>query len=147
MSEKNVEYGPLGPGHTPVKDPLKGLRGVISGTLFLEAITIFLALTVILQVENGSYWTTFNWAFIVVLGTAHVILAFVQRFQWGLPAALVLQVIGVIGGLFIHWSVVAVMVIFILVWWYLLSLRKSLIERMRRGLLVTQHLGASGDDE
>ncbi len=22
-----VEYGPLGPGHAPVKDPLKGLRG------------------------------------------------------------------------------------------------------------------------
>lgn len=24
------EYGPLGPGHAPVKDPLKGLRGVMA---------------------------------------------------------------------------------------------------------------------
>ena len=42
------EVGPLGPGHEPAKDPMKGIRGVMAGTLVLEAITIWLALTVIL---------------------------------------------------------------------------------------------------
>lgn len=141
MTDQEPDYGPLGPGSTPAKDPLKGLRGVTAGTLILEAITIFLALTVILQVSDGIYWTPFNWGFIVVLGTLHVLLAFCQRFSWGLPAALGLQVVGLIGGFFVHWSLVAVMIIFLLVWWYLLTLRKNLLERMRRGLLVTQHLG------
>lgn len=141
MTDTAPDYGPLGPGSTPAKDPLKGLRGVTAGTLFLEAITIFLSLTVILQVNDGIYWTTFNWMFIVVLGALHVLLAFLQRLSWGLPAALGLQVVGLVGGAFVHWSVAAVMVIFIFVWWYLLTLRKNLIERMRRGLLVTQHLG------
>lgn len=141
MTEETNNYGPLGPGSTPVKDPFKGLRGVLAGVLILEAITIFLALTVILQVDGGQYWTTFNWGFIVVLGTAHVVLAFLQRFDFALPAALVLQAIGFVGGLFVHWSLSAVMFIFLLVWWYVLRLRKNLLERMKRGLLTTQHLG------
>ena len=35
MSSKDeeIEYGPLGPGQAPVKDPLKGVRGVMSGTM------------------------------------------------------------------------------------------------------------------
>ena len=37
-----AEYGPLGPGHDPVKDPLKGLRGVMAGTLIMEFITFLL---------------------------------------------------------------------------------------------------------
>lgn len=136
-----AEVGPLGPGRAPVKDPLKGLRGVVAGTLVMEAIVLGLALLVILKVDSGSMWTTPNIAFVGGLAIVHLLLAFFQRFNWGLPASLVLQVIG-LAGFFIHWSIGAVVVIFILVWWYVLSLRKNLIERMKRGLLVTQHLDA-----
>lgn len=135
------EYGPLGPGHAPLKDPLKGLRGVLSATHILQAITVFLALTVVLKIDEGSYWIPFNWGFIVLMGSAHVIMAFLQRFDWAMPVTWVMQAIGVVGGLFVHWSVSVIYIIFAGVWWYVVMLRDSLIERMRRGLLTTQHLG------
>ena len=144
MSDKQApepEYGPLGPGHAPIKDPMKGLRGVLSATHILQAITVFLALTVVLKIDEGSYWTPFNWGFITTMGTAHVIMAFLQRFSWAMAATWVLQAIGIIGGLFVHWSVSLIYLIFSGVWWYVVMLRDSLIERMRRGLLTTQHLG------
>ncbi|MGD7002056.1 DUF4233 domain-containing protein [Corynebacterium halotolerans] len=139
MSQKNdIEYGPLGPGHAPAKDPMKGLRGVMSGTLVMEAITLLLVLTVILQVDDGAHWTTFNWVYVTVIGLAHLVMAFLQRFRWALPVNLVLQVLA-LAGIFVHPSMGIMALIFIAVWWYLLHLRKNMIERMRRGLLVTQH--------
>lgn len=137
--EDSAAYSPLGPGRAPEKDPLKGIRGVMAGTLVLEAITILLALTVILKVDDGVHWTTFNWVFITVVGLAHVVMAFLQRLPWALPVNLALQVV-LLGGFFVHYSVGLVAVIFIIVWWYLLHLRSTLIERMRRGWLTTQHM-------
>ncbi|AJK69501.1 DUF4233 domain-containing protein [Corynebacterium marinum] len=134
-----AEFSPLGPGHTPEKDPLKGIRGVMAGTLILEAITILLALTVILKIDDGVYWTIFNWVFITAVGLAHVVMAFLQRFSWALPANLALQVV-LLGGFFVHYSVGVVAIIFIIVWWYLLHLRSTLVERMKRGWLTTQHM-------
>lgn len=136
----NPEVSPLGPGHAPEKDPMKGIRGVMAGTLVLEAITILLALTVILKVDDGVHWTTFNWGFVTAVGLAHVVMAFLQRFRWALPTNLALQVILLVGGFFVHWSVAVTAIIFIIVWWYLLHLRSTLIERMKRGWLTTQHM-------
>ena len=55
------DMSPLGMGHEPTKDPLKGFNGMVSATLLLEAISIFLGLLVVLKIEGGSYWTTFTW--------------------------------------------------------------------------------------
>ncbi len=138
-NEGGVEYGPLGPGRAPEKDPMKGIRGVMAGTLVMEAITILLALTVILRIDDGAYWTTFNWVYITVVGLAHLLMAFLQRLRWSLPVNLVLQLF-VLAGVFVHPSVGIIAVIFIAVWWYILHLRANLIQRMKRGLLVTQHM-------
>lgn len=138
--QQQPDVGPLGKGHAPAKDPMKGLNGVIAGTLVLEAITIFLSLTVILKINDGQLWTTFNWVYIVVLGTLHFLLAFLTRAKWALPAALILQV-PLFLGVFIHWSLLAIGVMFGLVWWFVLHLRRNMQERMARGLLVSQHLG------
>lgn len=136
------EVGPLGLGQDPVKDPFKGLNGMISGTLVLEGIAILLSLLVVLKVEAGALWTPFNWGFITALGVIHFLLpAFVNK-SWIIPVVLVIQVIGMVVGFFIHWSVFAMVAIFLLVWAFMLHLRSSLIERMRRGLLTTQHLDA-----
>lgn len=137
--EDSVEYGPLGPGHEPLKDPMKGIRGVMAGTLIMEAITIALVLTVILRVDNGAYWTTFNWVYVTALAVAMVVAAFIQRFSWSVPLNIALQVLA-LAGFFIHYSMGIVAVIFILVWVYLFYLRSNLVERMKRGLLSTQHL-------
>ena len=84
--KEQPEYGPLGPGHEPVKDPLKGLRGIMAGTMMMEAITFYLVLTVILRVDNGAYWTTFNWIFVTTVATAMLVLSFLQSQPWAIKA-------------------------------------------------------------
>ncbi|UIZ91748.1 DUF4233 domain-containing protein [Corynebacterium sp. CNCTC7651] len=143
MSSK-IQVSPLGPGHDPVKDPIKGLRGVLSGTLIMEAITIFLILLVVLKVNDGALWTTFNWVYITVIGLAHVVMAFLQRMPGALWIDLALQ-IPLIFGFFIHWSVTAVGIIFGIVWFYVVKMRSEIVQRMRGGYLVTQHIGSSAD--
>ncbi|QTH59335.1 DUF4233 domain-containing protein [Corynebacterium hindlerae] len=132
------QYGPLGPGHAPVKDPMKGLRGVMAGTLVMEAISIWLVLTVILRVDNGEHWTTLNWVYVTIVGALMFVWAFMQKLPIALPVNLVLQVLAVVG-FFVHPSMGIMGLIFAGVWAYILVLRKNLIERMQRGLLTTQH--------
>lgn len=135
-----AEYGPLGPGKAPIKDPMRGLAGMMSGTLIMQAISIFLGLTVILKIDGGVYWTTPNWVAVTVLGALHVLAVFFVRKSWAIPMILVLQALGLLT-FFIHWSIGVIMLLFIAVWAFMLYLRSMLVERMRRGLLTTQHLG------
>ncbi|MCT1452696.1 MULTISPECIES: DUF4233 domain-containing protein [unclassified Corynebacterium] len=144
-SHQEVEYGPLGPGSAPVKDPIKGLSGVLSGTLVMEAITIWLCLTVILKINEGEMWTTFNWVFITVMGFAHFIAAFLQRRPGALWIDVALQVPLIVIGFFIHWSVGAVGIMFGIVWFLIVKMRADILERQRRGLLTTQHLGTADE--
>lgn len=140
-----VEYGPLGPGSAPVKDPIKGLSGVLSGTLVMEAITIWLCLTVILKINDGELWTTFNWVFITAMGLIHFLAAFFQRRPKALLFDVALQVPLILIGFVIHWSVGAVGIMFGIVWFLIVKMRAEILERQRRGLLTTQHLGTAGD--
>ena len=137
-SAGSSEYGPLGPGHAPAKDPLKGLRGVMAGTLVMESIALLLVLTVIARIDDGAYWTTFNWVYVTVVGVAMFVVAFLQKRRWALAANVVLQVFAV-AGFFVHPSMGIMALIFAAVWWYIFYLRKNLIARMKRGLLTTQH--------
>lgn len=134
-----MSVGPLGPGHAPAKDPMKGLRGVMAGTLVMESISMLLVLTVIAKVDGGAHWTTFNWVFVTAVGVTMFLWAFMQKRPGALSINLMLNVIAVGGGLFVHYSMVIMALIFIAVWMYILVLRKNLLERMKRGLLTTQH--------
>lgn len=91
--DEQPEYGPLGPGHEPVNDPMKGLRGIMAGAMGMEATTFYLVLTVILRVDNGAYWTTFNWVFVTALATAMLILSFLQARPWAIKANVGIQVV------------------------------------------------------
>ena len=132
------EIGPLGPGQPPVKDPIKGLRGVFAGVLVCEAISLGLVLTVISKF--GDAWTPGNIWFVSVIALAHIVAAGFQRYEWSLWLNVGLQVVALIGGFLVHWSMGVTAVIFILVWAMVFYLRKVLIERMKRGLLTTQHM-------
>lgn len=142
MARKNKQapMGPLGPGHAPENDPLKGLRGVMAGTLVLEAIVILLVLTVITRVHDGEYATTFNIVYVVGVGLGMLVAAFMQRVKWADYLNIGLQVLAV-AGFIVHPSMGAMGVLFALVWWYIYHLRSNLLERMRRGLLPSQHVG------
>ncbi|MDO4908797.1 MAG: DUF4233 domain-containing protein [Corynebacterium sp.] len=134
-----VEYGPLGPGHAPAKDPMKGLRGVMAGTLVMESIVMLLVLTVIARVDEGTHWTTFNWLSVVILAVVMFLGGFVQSRPWGLGLAWILQILALIDGFFVHYSMVIITVIFVAVWWYISVLRRNLLARLKRGLLPSQH--------
>ncbi|AZA14122.1 DUF4233 domain-containing protein [Corynebacterium choanae] len=131
--------GPLGPGHAPVKDPMKGLRGVMAGTLVMEAISLLLVLTVIGRIDQGLYWSPLRAGYVTVIGVAMVLLAFLLKQRWAMTANWVLQGLAVLGGLIVHPSMGIMALIFLAVWGYIWYLKGVIVERMRRGLLTTQH--------
>lgn len=136
--DSGVEYGPLGPGHDPAKDPLKGLRGVMAGTLIMEFITFLLVLPVVARVDEGAYNTPFNIVSVIVFCFALLVMSFMQGKSWALGVDLFLQVVAIVGFV-VHPAMGVMGIVFALVWAYIVYLRKNLIERMKRGLLTTQH--------
>ncbi|GAB2446151.1 DUF4233 domain-containing protein [Nocardia tengchongensis] len=124
----------------PATDPWKGLRGVMAGTLVLEAITVLLALPVISAVGGGLRW----WSVLYVVGLAVVMFlgAGVQRRPWAIPFNLALQVALLLGG-FIHISILVIGVVFVAVWVFVLFLRADVKKRMDAGQLPSQRMSGS----
>lgn len=104
------------------QDPLRGLRGIFAGTLVLEAIVVGLAFLVVGRLGGGvggpAGWYTGGLALAMVLG------AFVQRRSWGLGLALSLQAAMVLGW-FAHPALGGLGLVFVLVWGYLLYIRRA----------------------
>ncbi|MFE2999870.1 DUF4233 domain-containing protein [Nocardia sp. NPDC059246] len=119
----------------PATDPWKGLRGVMAGTLVLEAITVLLALPVIGAVGGGLRW----WSVLYVVGLAVVMFlgAGLQRRPWAIPFNLALQAALLLGG-FIHLSILVIGVVFVAVWAFILFLRSDVQKRMNAGQLPSQ---------
>lgn len=138
-AKRPVEMGPLGPGHAPKNDPMKGLRGVMAGTHIMEAIVIFLVLTVVLRVDPDQNATTFNLIYVVGLGLAMVVAAFLQKAKFADALNIALQVLAVVGFI-VHISMGAVGLLFAAVWWYIYTLKRNIVARMERGLLPSQHM-------
>ena len=111
----------------PARDPWRGLRGVMAGTLVLEFITVALALPVVAKLGDGlssaAGWT------VGILAALMLVAAFVQRRPWGLGLALALQV-----AMIACWPLVPPLgglgVVFALVWAYFLWLRHDLTRRL-----------------
>ena len=101
-------------------DPVRGLRGILAGTLVMEAIVVGLALLVVDRVGSGlgglAGWYT------AALALAMVVAACVQRRPWGLALGLALQV-AMVAGWFVHPALGGLGVLFVLVWGYLLYVR------------------------
>ncbi|MFE5287042.1 DUF4233 domain-containing protein [Nocardia sp. NPDC056611] len=134
MSDATPEVPP------PATDPWKGLRGVMAGTLVLEAITVLLALPVISAVGGGLRW----WSVLYVVGLAVVMFlgAGVQRRSWAIPFNLALQVALLLGG-FIHISILVIGVVFVAVWVFVLFLRSDVKKRMEAGTLPSQRMSGA----
>ncbi|MCX4097442.1 DUF4233 domain-containing protein [Nocardia sp. alder85J] len=121
----------------PATDPWKGLRGVMAGTLVLEAITVLLALPVVGAVGGGLSW----WSVVYLVGLAALMMvgAGMQRRSWALPFNLTLQAL-VLLGTFVHLSIGVIGVIFAAVWAFILVLRHDVKRRMEQGLLPSQRV-------
>lgn len=114
-------------------DPLRGMRGIFVATLLMEAVVVGLALLVLDRI--GGLGGLAGW-YTAGLALAMVIAACVQGRGWGLGLALALQVAMVVGA-FAHPALGGLGLLFVLVWVYLLGVRRA----VARGLQPR----ASGD--
>ncbi len=132
---------PAAPGVRKPADPERGLRGVMSGTLIMEAIVILLAIPV--ARTTGVKASGLGVAAICLLAVISVALcAFVSR-PWFLPAALGLQVVMIVG-----WAITPTLgvmgIVFGVVWGVILWFRSEYRRRVAAGTLPVPRGPAPG---
>jgi uncharacterized protein DUF4233 len=118
-----------------VRDPWKGLRGIMAGTLVLEFIAFLLALPVVWKLSGGV--SSIGFGIVIALAVLMLVAGFVQRRPWGLGVALALQVVAIVCFL-VHPAIGIMGLVFGLVWAYILHLRREVARRMRAGELYDQ---------
>ena len=108
----------------------------MAATLVLEVIVVLLTLLVVTKFggQNGG---GFGVALVVALAAAMIVLVRFAGRPWVLPAALALQVVMLIGGLLVG-VLMALGVIFGLVWLGLLMMRRDVAQKHARGELPSQ---------
>ncbi len=123
------------PRQVAYPDPWKSFRGVMAGTLILEAVVVLLALPVVAWVGGGlTVWST---ASLVGFAVLLVLMAGVQQWEWAIWANLGVQVL-LIAGWWIYPGVTFVGVLFTVVWLLIAYLRAEVLRRQRRGVLPGQ---------
>jgi hypothetical protein len=119
----------------PAPDPWKSFRGVMAGTLVLEAIVVLLALPVVAVLGGGL--TAAAGTYLIGLAAVLVGLSAVQGRSWAIWVNLAMQLV-VIGGLVFYPAIGVVGVIFGAVWLLIAYLRAEVLRRQKRGLLPGQ---------
>lgn len=118
-----------------MSDPWKSFRGVMAGTLILEAIVVLLALPVVGMVGRG--WSTWSTAYLVGFAVLLVLLAGVQGRSGAIWVNLGAQLV-LVAGFFVDPAIGFVGVLFAAVWAVIAYLRAEMLRRQRRGLLPGQ---------
>ncbi len=122
-------------GGRSAPDPWKSFRGVMAGTLILEAIVVLLALPVVARVGSGL--TATNVGYLVGVAVVLILLAGVQGRPWALWVNLAMQLV-VIAGVVVHGALGFIGGIFLAVWLLIAYLRAEVLRRQKRGLLPGQ---------
>ncbi|CAN3129913.1 DUF4233 domain-containing protein [Mycobacterium sp. smrl_JER01] len=116
-------------------DPWKSFRGVMAGTLILEAIVVLLALPVVGAVGPGlTGWST---AYVIGFAVLLLLMAGIQGRPWAIWANLGVQ-LGLIAGWLLYPGVGFIGVLFLMVWLLIAYLRAEVLRRQKRGLLPGQ---------
>lgn len=116
-------------------DPWKSFRGVMAGTLILEAIVVLLALPVV--ATSGRGLTPLSGGYLIGLAVVLILMCGFQGRPWAIWANLGLQLV-LIAGAFIHGAIGFIGVVFAVVWLLVLYLRAEVKRRQDRGLLPGQ---------
>ncbi len=119
----------------PAPDPWKSFRGVMAGTLILEAIVVLLALPVVVAADGGL--TPVTGTYLIGMAVVLVLLAGVQGRPWAIWVNLAIQLV-LIAGWAVHGAVGFIGLIFAGVWLLILYLRSEVKRREERGLLPGQ---------
>ncbi|MEU8181395.1 DUF4233 domain-containing protein [Micromonospora sp. NPDC049047] len=107
-----------------LRNPERAVRGLGAGTLSLEALVLLLAIQPI-RVVGGDLSGAAIGA-VVALAVAAIVVAGMMRRPWAWHAGTVLQGLLMLGGL-LHWSLLALGIIFALVWAYALHVRRVIL--------------------
>ncbi|MFC4019831.1 DUF4233 domain-containing protein [Micromonospora sp. GCM10011542] len=107
-----------------LRDPERAVRGLGAGTLSLEALVLLLAIQPI-RVVGGDLSGAAIGA-VVALAVAAVVVAGMMRRSWAWHVGTVLQGLLMLAGL-LHWSLLALGIIFALVWAYALHVRRVIL--------------------
>jgi hypothetical protein len=116
-------------------DPWKSFRGVMAGTLILEAIVVLLALPVVARIGGGL--TVASGGYVIGLAVVLVLFAGLKGRPWAIWANLALQVV-LIAGVVVHGAIGIIGLIFLAVWLVIAYLRFEVLRRQKRGLLPGQ---------
>ncbi|WP_024793314.1 DUF4233 domain-containing protein [Tomitella biformata] len=119
----------------PLKDPWKMFRGVMAGTLVLQAIIVMLALPVVSYLSEDL--KSAKLTYVAVLGLLMFVGAGFQGRSWAIPYNIALQVLAV-AAWWVHPALGVCGLVFAALWGYLLYLRSDMKEREAHGLLPGQ---------
>jgi biotin transporter BioY len=116
-------------------DPWKSFRGVMAGTLILEAIVVLLALPVVARAGAGL--TVFSGGYLIGFAVLLLLLAGIQGRSWAIWVNLAMQLV-LIAGVVVHGAIGFIGAIFLAVWALIAYLRAEVLRRQKRGLLPGQ---------
>ena len=119
----------------PPPDLWKSFRGVMAGTLILEAIVVLLALPVVGAVGPGL--TAGSTGYVIGVAVLLVLMSGVQGRPWAIWANLGVQLL-LVAGWFIYPGVGFIGLLFVVVWLLIAYLRAEVLRRQKRGLLPGQ---------
>lgn len=134
MTAAATPAGDPAPARRP-PDPERGLRGIMSATLILEAIVILLAIPV--AVNTGNQVGGAGVAVICVLAVLHIGACAVVSRPWSFSLIFVLQAL-VIAGWALSGSLGVMGVVFAAVWGLILWFRTEFRRRQAAGTLPSQ---------
>ena len=123
------------PDKPAAPDPWKSFRGVMAGTLILEAIVVLLALPVVSTADGGL--TAVTGSYLIGLAVVLVLLAGLQGRPWAIWVNLGIQLV-LIAGWAVYGAVGFIGLIFAGVWLLILYLRSEVKRREEHGLLPGQ---------
>jgi biotin transporter BioY len=116
-------------------DPWKSFRGVMAGTLILEAIVVLLALPVVAAADQGLRPPAAG--YLIGFALVLVLLCGVQGRPWAIWVNLAMQAV-LIAGWLVHGAVGFIGLIFAAVWSLIAYLRAEVLRRQKHGLLPGQ---------
>jgi Protein of unknown function (DUF4233) len=116
-------------------DPWKSFRGVMAGTLILEAIVVLLALPVVGAVGGGL--TPVALGYLIGFTAILVLLTGLQGRSWAIWVDLAVQLV-LIAGFLVYPGVGLIGLLFGGVWALIAYLRAEVLRRQQRGMLPGQ---------
>jgi hypothetical protein len=132
----DLSSGLAGPAGRPVPpDPWRGFRGVMAATLILESIVVLLTLLVLTKI--GSNGGPVGVGVVLLLAVVMVVMCRYLSRPWALGFVCALQVVMIACG-FLTFALGALGVVFGLVWFALLMMRRDVAAKMARGELPSQ---------